>query len=67
MTSKNKWENIKGSETQKQIWKRHWNFMRIGKILQPIKLSYGVKNGIQERLKIVGLSVRCRSKTKNRD
>jgi len=45
---------MKGLETLVQTYKRCLNFMTIGKTLQVTKPLCGVKNGIQDRLKIVG-------------
>lgn len=41
--------------------------MRIGKILQLIKLLFGVKNGIQEMLILDGLEEKCRKKIKSKE
>lgn len=41
--------------------------MKIGKILQHIKLLCGANNGIHDKLEIVGSVDKCKNKIKNND
>ena len=52
---------------QIQLWKKWLDSMKIGKTLQLIKLLYGLKIGIQDKLQIDMLREKWRKKTRNKE